>query len=161
MRLLALDTSTHVGWALFANPGRLIDLGTFDLPPVRFVGDHGRRWVAFEDWLGSQIVKFRPSIVAWEMAADSGGAVRLRNSGPVTRLLQGLTCIAETVATRHGTRAIEVPIVTAKKKLAGDHRAGKGKMILAALNAGHVVADDHQADAIAVAEAAYSHALQV
>jgi len=48
-------------------------------------------------------------------------------------------------------------VPTAKKRLCGTGRATKRDMINAAVRLGHLVEDDHQADAIAVALATYDH----
>lgn len=85
------------------------------------------------------------------------GFIEQRSSLDIVRLLVGMASVVELVATRTGARCIEVPVPTAKKRLCGNGRATKREMINAAVNLGHLVEDDHQADAIAVALATYDH----
>jgi len=157
VRLLALDTSTHVGWALFAHPHRVVDFDTWEMPEGNSYDDMGTRWCAFDFWLSGMIRTHRPGIVAFEAPISPNMPMRKSNTRTM-RLLHGITVVAETVCARHGgVRCIEVPNSTAKLRLVGDHRAKKPAMIAAALRLGHQVADDNQADAIAVALATYEH----
>jgi Holliday junction resolvasome RuvABC endonuclease subunit len=156
VRLLALDTSTHVGWALFAHPHRVVDFDTWEMPDGNTVDDMGTRWCAFDFWLSGMIRNHKPVTVAFEAPVSPNVIMRNTNTRTM-RLLHGITVIAETVAARHGVRCIEVPNSTAKLRLVGDHRAKKPAMIAAAMRLGHQVADDNQADAIGVALATYEH----
>jgi crossover junction endodeoxyribonuclease RuvC len=156
VRLLALDTSTHVGWALFAHPHRVVDFDTWEMPDGNTADDMGTRWLAFDFWLSGMIRNHRPLTIAFE-APISPNMPFAKSNTRTMRLLHGITVIAETVAARHGVRCIEVPNSTAKLRLVGDHRAKKPAMIAAAMRLGHQVADDNQADAIGVALATYEH----
>lgn len=158
MRLLALDTSTHVGWALFAHPHRVVTFDTWELPPPVSANPFamGSRWHAFESWLDMMLIDHRPLVVAFE-APISPNMPFAKSNTTTMRLLHGLTVIVETVAARAGLRCIEVPNATAKSRLTGNQHAKKPAMIAAALELGHTVADDNQADAIGVGLVAYDH----
>jgi len=156
VRLLALDISTHVGFILFAGPGRLAQRDTHHLKP----GTMGSRLVAFHDWLNAFVPSLRLDVLAFEepIRGVPGRSFVYASTMDTQKLLQGLAAVAELVAARHGVpRIIEVPTSTAKKKLAGNGRAKKPGMIAAAVRMGVNVADEHQADALAVALVAYEY----
>jgi Holliday junction resolvasome RuvABC endonuclease subunit len=157
VRCLALDLSTHAGWVAFREPGDLIGQGTWLLPDGR---RSGPRFVAFHEWLGRRVIEYRPDILAFEepIRGIPGRQMGATTNMHTQKLLQGLATIAELVAAEHDIkRCIEVPTSTAKKKLAGHGRADKHQMKAAAVNAGVIVGDEHQADALAVAMCAYEH----
>jgi Holliday junction resolvasome RuvABC endonuclease subunit len=159
MRLLALDISSHVGWVAFHRPGALAGIGTWHVPDSPRLGE---RFLWFERWLIGKAREHRPDVLAFEepirgLPWRKAGTDRYTTM-PVQKLLQGLAAIAELVgALNECNRIIEVPTATAKKKLAGHGRADKTMMIAAALRMGITVADEHQADALAVALCAYEH----
>ena len=157
MRLIALDMSVNVGWVYFARPGELAGRGTEVLPHY---SDDGRRFDAFFIWLLAKLEVCEPNVLAWEEPIRGipgrpfGGLTSMRTR----KLLQGLAVVAELAGVRCGIkRRIEVPTATAKKKLAGHGHADKDQMQTAAVRMGITVADEHQADALAVALVAYEH----
>jgi Holliday junction resolvasome RuvABC endonuclease subunit len=155
MRLLALDMSVNVGWVLFDRPGELKARGTESLEGSR---DHGERFNAFFIWLLAKIEVQQPDVLAWEEPIRPRFGSRMNTTMQTVKLLQGLAAIAELTAVRCGVlRRIGVPTATAKKKLAGHGHADKHMMIGAAVRMGIIVADEHQADALAVALCAYEH----
>jgi Holliday junction resolvasome RuvABC endonuclease subunit len=158
VRLLTFDTSTHVGWALFAHPHRLIAFDTWELPPPIGVDPYamGSRWLAFENWVDMMLIEHRPQVVAFEAPISPNMPFATSNTLTM-RLLHGLTVVVELCATRGGVRCIEVPNATAKTRMTGNQHAKKPAMIAAALALGHLVADDNQADAIGVGLATYEH----
>ena len=85
------------------------------------------------------------------------GFIEQRSSLDIVRLLVGMATVVQLVAVRAGVRCIEVPVPTAKKRICGTGRATKRDVMNAVVKLGHLVEDDHQADAIAVALAAYDH----
>src|SRR5262249_15290390 len=100
----------------------------------------------------------RPSVLAWEEPIRPRFGSRMNTTLDTVKLLQGLAAIAELTGVRCGIRRrIEVPTATAKKKLARHGHADKDMMIAAAVRMGITVADEHQADALAVALVAYEH----
>jgi Holliday junction resolvasome RuvABC endonuclease subunit len=159
MRCLALDISSRVGWVAFHRPGALAGIGTWHVPDSPRLGE---RFLWFERWLIGKCREHRPDVLAFEepirgLPWRKAGTDRYTTM-PVQKLLQGLAAIAELVAAEIDCeRCIEVPTSTAKKKLAGHGRADKTMMIAAAIKMGIDVADEHQADALAVALCAYDH----
>jgi len=67
VRLLALDLSTHVGWAFFAHRRATPLLGTWDAPPrAKSARDHyGPMFVDFEKWLARMLSDHRPNVLAF------------------------------------------------------------------------------------------------
>jgi Holliday junction resolvasome RuvABC endonuclease subunit len=158
VRVLALDCSTHVGWAVFESPAGRVRFDTWRAPKSFLHANYGRSFVALEQWLVDQLTRYVPDVVAFEAPImPFAGFIEQRSSLDIVRLLVGMASVVELVATRAGARCIEVPVPTAKKRLSGNGRATKREMINAAINLGHLVEDDHQADAIAVALAASDH----
>jgi Holliday junction resolvasome RuvABC endonuclease subunit len=156
MRLLALDISTQVGWALFKRPAAPPRLGTLRAP-LAAVDNYGPRLDAFETWLHDFIPLARPEVLAFESPVFVKWSSDLATTEHTIRMLVSLAGIAELVAWRARLRCLEVHSRTAKRRLTSDNRAKKRAMQSAAVRLGFTVADDHQADAIAVALAAYDH----
>jgi Holliday junction resolvasome RuvABC endonuclease subunit len=156
MRCLALDISTNVGWIACTAPGRIAELSTWRVPQRPQLG---QRLLAFDRWLTQICAEHQPDVLAFEepIRGFGTGIEGMTNLGTL-KILQGLAAIAELVAARSAVpRCIEVATSSAKKKLAGHGRARKPAMIRAAILMGVQVADDHQADALAVAMCAYEH----
>ena len=156
MRVLALDISTNVGWAVFNGRHSKPRLDTWRAP-MAMVGHYGRRLSAFEEWLRGKISLLQPELVAFESPIFVKWSSDLATNEHTIRLLIGLASITELVCYRASVRCIEVHSQTAKKRLAGNSRAKKNQMVAAAVKAGFEVANDHEADACAVALAAYDH----
>jgi Holliday junction resolvasome RuvABC endonuclease subunit len=158
VRVLALDCSTNVGWALFESPAGPVRFDTWRAPKSFVLSNYGRAFVGLEAWLVDMVTVHQPDVIGFEAPImPFAGFIEQRSSLDIVRLLVGLASVVELVATRAGKRCIEVPVPTAKKRLCGNGRATKRQMIGAAVNLGHLVEDDHQADAIAVALATYDH----
>jgi Holliday junction resolvasome RuvABC endonuclease subunit len=157
--VLALDCSTNVGWALFDGPHAAPRFGTWRAPSAHLHDNLGRAFVALEAWLVDMVRVHQPDVIAFE--APIMPFVQRRedhhSSPDVVRLLVGLVSIVELVATRSRLRCIEVPVPTAKKRMTGSGWATKRDMVNAVVKLGHLVEDDHQADAIAVALSTYDH----
>jgi Holliday junction resolvasome RuvABC endonuclease subunit len=156
VRLLALDISTNVGWALFASRRAKPRLDTWHAPPA-MAGHHGRRLAMFEEWLRDKVVMLKPELVAFESPIFVKWSSDLATTEHTIRLLSAMAGMAEFVCHRAAVRCLEVHSQTAKRALAGNGRAKKDQMIAAAVKAGFDVANDHEADACAVALAAYEH----
>lgn len=155
-RVLALDCSTNVGWALFPSPHAAPQFGTWRAPRAHLADNLGRSFVALEEFVSDSVKRYRPDVIAFEapLTLFYGN----ERAGPeIVRLLIGMATVVELVATRSRLRCIEVPVPTAKKRLCGTAYANKRDMINAVVKLGHLVEDDHQADAIAVALCAYDH----
>lgn len=122
--------------------------------------NYGPRFNALFEWLDGMVAGMHPNLVAIETPiVPVVGALwdKIESDAHTIRFMIGLATIAELVAARHGVRCIEVAVSTAKVVLAGTRWATKRDMIAAAVRRGFAVADDHQADACAVALAALDH----
>lgn len=156
MRLLSLDCSTVLGWSYWASAESIPRCGTWKAPKAWAIEDYGPRFKAFHDWLCDMITTFDPQVLAFEgPVMPRGGGGSFQTTEHTMRTLIGLVSVAELVANLRGLRCFEVNVATAKKRLAGHGRAEKSEMLLMATNLGYPCADDHQADACAVALVVY------
>jgi Holliday junction resolvasome RuvABC endonuclease subunit len=157
MRCLALDASTSIGWVLFDGPAKLVDFGTWQLTKQYDTTITGRRLAECEDWLGDLIERQRPDVVGFEAPILPFYRTDTQSTGDTVRLLVGLATIIDLSCHRHHRRCIEVPVPTAKVRLAGSRHAKKRDMVNAAIRRGWLVEDEHQADACAVALCTFDH----
>ena len=148
--ILALDCSTHVGHAYFADVGAKPRLGTWKAPKSWSMEDYGKRFHAFHNWLTDMLTTFNPDVLAFEAPVMVRGP-NANTTEHILRTLIGLVSVAELIADLRGIRCFEVNVATAKKELSGDGRAKKDDMVIAATRLGYDVSNDHEADAIAVA----------
>jgi Holliday junction resolvasome RuvABC endonuclease subunit len=153
--VLGIDCSTHVGFAFFASPTATPKLGTFKLPKSWAQEDYGPRFKSFHDWLCDVVTTFQPDVLAFEGPFLPRGSSSFSSTEHTLRTLIGLASIAELVAQLRDLRCFEVNVSTAKKRLTDDGRAQKSDMIIAATKLGYEVANDHEADAIAVVLCVY------
>lgn len=150
--LLSLDLSGKVGFSFFAAPTSAPRFGTFVVPlapPDRV----GRRYVAFADWIADTLEVMAPAVVAYEGQIPP----RAATSAASYQFLGALVALVEEAGERRGCRLILVSVQDGKRALTGNPRADKHESIVAAVRRGWNVADDHQADALGVALAAYEH----
>lgn len=163
MPILALDLSTNVGWALFAQPDRNpLMIGTYKVAKGESQDDYGTRTLDLEQWLESMITRYRPDVIAFEspfipMAPQPQqtwpGPSVFDDKKPfgttqhTLRLQISLANTIETTAKRRGIRCLEVASVSAKKELTGSGRSPKDHMIVAAKDRGWDVRNNHEADA--------------
>jgi len=155
MRLLALDTSTHVGYAYFSAPDVKPVCGTWRAPKSWSPEDYGKRFKAFHDWLCDMVTTFDPEVLAFEGPFLPRGSSSFSSTEHTLRTLIGLASIAELIANLRSLRCFEVNVSTAKLALTGNGRAEKKDMIVAATRRGWPVSNDHESDACAVAMVAY------
>lgn len=162
MRLLGLDLSTRVGWAVFAHAGAIPKLGTFVLPKTFIPEDYAGRTLPLRFWLREMIAVHRPDVIAFEspfipMGQPTGGG--FTTTQHALRLQISLASEVETTAKECAVGQIrEVATSSAKVALAGTSRLGDRKkqaMVIAAIERGWPCADDHQADAGAVGLVVY------
>lgn len=149
--ILALDCSSSCGWAYFARPDATPRCGTWRAPKAWAIEDYGQRFAKFHDWLVGMMTTFSPDVLAFESPILPRASMDMQTTEHTLRTLIGLVSIAELVANLRGVRCLEVNVATAKKALTGSGRAEKSDMLVAATRRGWPVADDHQADAAAVA----------
>lgn len=158
MRILALDCSSAVGWSVFDSPVAMPRVGTWYLPTKWPLHDYGHRYADLHEWLTGFVALVNPRVLAFEAPlAPWGHLLEERSSAHVFRLLNGIVSVVELVAVQRNVRCFEVSVADAKMVLAGHGRATKIEMKTAAVKRGFRVADDHQADACAVALTAYEH----
>jgi Holliday junction resolvasome RuvABC endonuclease subunit len=156
-RVLAFDCSSTTGWACFASARAHPALGSFPLPSGL---DYGRRNIAMLAQVRRLIDRFHPDIVAFEAPIFLP-----RDKWHTRRLLTGLVNMVELAAAERDLRCIEVDPGVVKAAMCGPRKkvgrkfksASKDEMVIAAVNMGWHVADDHQADACGVAVATYGH----
>ncbi len=172
MRVLGLDLSTRTGWAWFTSPDAKPVCATERLPKVLDPEDFGTRTFALLQWLDRFIADHDPvEVIAFESPFIPMGPQKDKDlHGPdakptftttaqTIRLQISLASTIETVAKCHDIRCLEVVTASAKKFLTGFGRAPRDvanwdwgrEMQMAATRRGFPVADDHQADACAVA----------
>lgn len=141
MRLLALDaSSTNIGWCIWDGSNAEAH-GT-----IRLSGNLVERLCLAETAISALLDKHAPGAIALEAPAFS------RTSELVSQ--QRVAGVLLLVVTRRGYLSLEIAPSQAKKVLTGNGRAKKPEMIAAARL--HMpTCDEHAADALAVALAAY------
>lgn len=160
---LFLDLSTRVGWAAFkdaADPAP--KFGTERLPKAYDPDDIAARTLPLRKWLRLMIDSIGPDVLGFEsplILMAGKDELAMMTTAQTLRLQVSLAAEVETTAKECGVQHIlEIATSSAKVALAGTARLGKEKkraMLVAAVNRGWNVADDHQADAGAVALVAY------
>lgn len=140
--VLALDLGTTTGWAVRDTSG-MITSGNASFKPGRFEGG-GMRYLRFTRWL--------------DEIARLVGAIGLINYEEVRRhvgtdaahVYGGLMGTMQAWCELRGIPYRGVPVGTIKRHATGKGNAGKPEMIAAAEARGFTVADDNQADALAL-----------
>lgn len=167
MKVLGLDLSTYVGWAYFYEDDLPL-CGTFRLPKVWDPEDFGSRSWPLMKWLEEEMIAKREiDLIVFEspwipmkpskndgvVGIDGKPLDRLKTTQIVLRMQITWAAVIETTAKKHGIECMECATNTAKKTMAGSARLENKKldMVNAATARGFRVADDHQADACAVA----------
>lgn len=158
MRLLALDLSTHVGYAFYHERTAVPMLGTWDADNAcRLLaqrGEFGALFHAYDCWL-QDTLRLMPDVLAFEAPILPRG--RTFQKTRAIRMSYGLAEITERIAWTRGLRCLECHPATVKVRLAGHGKARKHTMIAAATRLGLDVATEHEADAVGVALVAYDH----
>lgn len=177
MGLLGLDLSTRTGWAWFESPDAVPVCGTERLPKAFDPEDYAARTWPLMQWL-DRFIEAHPSIeiIAFESPFIPMGSQKDKDThGPdakktfvttaqTLRLQISLASTIETVAKANDLRCFEVATQSAKLALTGHGRVPKDakdwdwgrEMVIAATRLGWRVADDHQADACAVAKVVHA-----
>jgi Holliday junction resolvasome RuvABC endonuclease subunit len=157
VRLLALDLSTHVGWAFFAHSRASPVLGTWEAPArSRFArDDFGPMFVDYEKWLAGMLGTHRPHVLAFE--APILPRTRVFQKQRAIRMSYGFACLTEKVATLSHLRCVECHPSTVKVALAGSGKASKRQMRSAAVRRDFTIATEHEADACGVALVAFEY----
>jgi Holliday junction resolvasome RuvABC endonuclease subunit len=157
VRLLALDLSTHVGWAFFADRSALTAHDTWHAPERHKSArdDFGPMFLAFESWLIKMLLDHRPDVVAFE--APILPRTRVFQKQRAIRMSYGWACLTEKICFGYGKRCIEAHPSTVKVALASNGKASKKQMIAAAVRRDFIVTTEHEADACGVALVAFEH----
>ncbi len=175
MRLLALDNSTHTGAAFWVAPDKRPTCWTWHLRAADKFDIGSRTWQLMsllEDFLEIQraagtpidALAFEEPFLPFKMSSDT-----FQTQVSTLKLLISLGGTVETVAKKWGLRCVEVATQQAKIAMVGFGRAPKDRkdwnwkqqMRIAAVRQGYAIADDNQADAVAVGKVAYHHLLGV
>jgi Holliday junction resolvasome RuvABC endonuclease subunit len=172
VRLLALDNSSHTGCAFWVAPDKRPLCWTWHLKAAGAFDIGTRTWELFgllEAFLNLQqaagtpvqAIAMEEPFLPFKMSSDT-----FQTQVSTLKLLISLAGIVETVAKKWGLRCVEVSTQQAKTELVGYGRKPKDapkdfdwKLIMrnAATRQGYAVADDNQADAVAVGKVAYRH----
>lgn len=140
--ILALDLSTHVGWAV-GGDGKLAAQGTVHLPPPITWGE---TVCAFNDWLADAITVHSP-IACWIEAPLPPGAQTHANTA---RLQLFLTGAAHTICWRRDVPTYEAHASSVRAAVIGNGRAKKADVMAWCREQGHPFHDNNAADAIAL-----------
>jgi Holliday junction resolvasome RuvABC endonuclease subunit len=146
-KLLALDLSSNVGWAMFS-PGAPPRFGTLAYEgqgKVRICGQFG-------DWLDDLYAVDPWQAMAWEAPFLKPG-----DKVDKIKILIGLVgvCFAFVGSQHHAMPHIEVQPKSVKKRMTGRQDADKADVIKACWSLGWKVGSDHEADAAGVGLVAY------
>jgi Holliday junction resolvasome RuvABC endonuclease subunit len=157
-RLLGLDLSSNIGWALFdpnAPKERRVTFGT--LPWGRADGEEDiahkvRLCGQFGDWLNDRYM-----VDPWDAMAVEAPFLKPHDKVGKIKILIGLVGIAMEFAgsRKHPMPYIEVTPKEVKKRMTGRSDADKRDVIAACWSVGWKVGSDHAADACGVALVAY------
>ena len=138
--ILALDLGTTMGWAL-RNAG-VIQHGFISFKGHRYEGG-GMRYLRFGRWLSEVAASAEVSAVYFEEVRRHAGVDAAHVYGG---LLATLTAWCES----RGIPYQGVPVGTIKRHATGKGNASKEQVIAAMRALGHPVADDNEADALAL-----------
>lgn len=151
-RLLSLDLSNSVGWALLER-GVRPRFGTLKLPPET---DHGRRFIMLRDWLSEARSVMGFDAIAYEQPILPRKSGDLATTMNTLEFLWGLAAMVKAFASERGMRCEAVGVQEAKIALTNRQHATKEEMVVAAMRVMNwAVSNDHEADAGAVGLVAY------
>jgi hypothetical protein len=139
-RVLALDLGTETGWAM--RVGGEICCGTQAFRPQRFEGG-GMRFLRFRRWLLEMKGADGLDAVYFE-------EVRRHLGVDAAHLYGGFMAHLTAWCEHHSIPYSGVPVGTIKRSFCGKGNADKPTMIAAARERGYDVANDNEADAIAL-----------
>jgi hypothetical protein len=140
-RLLALDMSSHCGWAFQSADGSIASGVTVFLGTL----NPGYRWVRFDCWLQGW-AEVKPELIVYEEPIVHFKHKRGLGLG------YGFEAILRLHAARKEIRCEGVNISTLKKWATGDGAADKWKMVRFARQFKADISDDNEADAILLLE---------
>jgi len=139
---LAIDLGTTTGWALRSKDGQIAH-GFASFKPQRFEGG-GMRYLRFKRWL-TEIKALSSDIHAVYFEE-----VRRHAGVDAAHVYGGLLATLTTWCEHHQIPYQGVPVGTIKRHATGRGNAGKAEVIEAMRAKGHPVANDNEADALAL-----------
>ncbi|MBP9904528.1 MAG: hypothetical protein KBF66_03150 [Rhodoferax sp.] len=140
--ILTLDLGTTTGWALISRDGQITH-GFVSFRSQRFEGG-GMRYLRFKRWL-SEV----PAL-ADEIHSVYFEEVRRHAGVDAAHVYGGLMATLTSWCEHHRIPYQGVPVGTIKKRATGKGNASKAEVIAAMRALGHTVADDNEADALAI-----------
>lgn len=149
--LLSIDASKYVGWSFFTSADAKPKCRTWVAQGLWDSEDYAPYFLAFETWLIEMLVVLNPDVFAFESPiVVSRRDGRGSDENNVRRLI-GIVSVAELVCARRNLPCYEVHNQTAKAFVGASSHKDKVDMIVRMTALGFDVADQHQADAAAVA----------
>lgn len=154
-KALGLDLASSTGWGVVGRGGVKGLVGTWTAP-VEPVGQYAKRFAALFTWLGEMRQVHGFTRVGYEApwlrsGAEGGDTVHK------VRILHGFPVVVETWCGLNGIPCIEVDVRLVKRALTGEPFAKKHQMVKAAIQLGYKVANDDEADGLAVAMCTVEH----
>lgn len=151
IKVLALDTSTHTGWAHCVDGSDKPAFGTYDLPGWKRESV-GKSYAALFRFVTEKIIEHKIThlVVERPLTVHAHAYDKGKNADLAAALL-GFVCVAETVAALHSIKChVESPSTIRKHFLGNGKPADpKSAVIARCKSLGLRVTDDNQADAIA------------
>lgn len=149
-RVLALDLSTYVGWAIDpSSDGAPPIMGTEKLPTVAEGEHYGPTFFAFRRWLSSAISVHQPQLVAFEAPLLATG-VQGHSTELTGRLLIGLASHCEEVAFELHREVVEANLQSVRKFFCGHGHAKKKDVLARCYSLDWMPRDHNAADAAAL-----------
>lgn len=146
--ILALDLGTTTGWALRLADGS-VHHGFVSFKPQRFEGG-GMRYLRFRRWLSDLLATTASGSNASGIGAVYFEEVRRHLGVDAAHAYGGFLATLTSWCEHHRIAYQGVPVGTLKRHATGKGNAGKAEMVSAMKARGYVVADDNEADALAV-----------
>ena len=144
IRILALDTGTHCGWASWSprtqqqtSGVQVFELGRGESPGMRFL--------RFRKWLTEMVRLVSPNVIAYERSAHFKGV-------PAAEVCHGFQTVMLELAAQHEIDTAPVQNSSLKKYMTGKGNASKEEMVEAAIKRWRLdeTPTHDQADALAV-----------
>ena len=146
--VLALDLGTTTGWAL-SLPDRRVTHGYVNFKPQRFEGG-GMRYLRFRRWLDELLTMVAPSSSLQGLGAVYFEEVRRHLGVDAAHAYGGFLATLTSWCEHQKIPYQGVPVGTIKRHVTGKGNACKSEMVSAVRARGYPVADDNEADALAV-----------
>lgn len=139
--ILALDLGTKTGYALRRRDDTIIH-GTEIFTP-RKSWSPGQKWQRYRTWLSALIVREQVHVIAYEEVRRHAGTLAAHAYG-------GFLAMLEMTADQHNVELRCESVGGIKKAWTGKGNADKDAMVAEAKRRGFRVADDNNADALAI-----------